>query len=183
MLHSDRQAHGDAALREQLFELAQRAVEVGTLAVEHVHEDDPREATRFRTLPHATCAHFDAHHGTDHHERAVGDHQRGDRVALEARVAGRVDEVDLPLLPLGVRERGGKRHLAPLLVLVPVGDGVARLDRAQPIGRAGLEEHRLHERRLSRPAVTDDGDVADLSRIEGRHGRRILLVAGVRRLA
>ena len=41
-------------------------------------------------------------------------------------------------------DRGRERHL-PLLVLVPVGDRRGALDRAQAVGRAGLEEHRLDE--------------------------------------
>ena len=81
----------------------------------------------------------------------------------EARVAGRVDQVDLAALPLEVAERRGERHLPALLVLVPVGGGRALLDRAEPVDRAGLEEHRLDERGLPRPAVAGDGDVADLS--------------------
>ena len=61
----------------------------------------------------------------------------------------------------------GERHLPPLLVLVPVGDGRARLDGAEAVDRARLEEHRLDERGLARPAVADDGDVADLPGLLG----------------
>ena len=96
----------------------------------------------------------------------------GDRVALEARLAGRVDQVDLPALPLEVAERRRDRHLALLLVLVPVGDRRALLDDAEPVRRAGLEEHRLDERGLAGAAVTDDGDVADLSGLDCGHARR-----------
>ncbi len=39
-----------------------------------------------------------------------------------------------------VADRGCQRHLPPLLVLVPVGDGRGALDRAQAVGCAGLEE-------------------------------------------
>ena len=42
----------------------------------------------------------------------------------------------------------------------------ALLDRPEPVRRAGLEEQRLDERRLPGPAVADDGDVADLARLE-----------------
>ncbi len=173
VLDSDRETHGDTARRELLLKLAERAVEVGALAVEHVHEDDAGEAARLRALPHAPGSHLHAHDGADHDQRTVGHRQAGDRIALEAGITGRVDEVDLPVLPLGVRERGRERHLPALLVLVPVGDGVARLDGSEPVRSARLEEHRLHERRLPGPAVTDDGDVADLPWIEGRHGLRI----------
>ena len=52
------------------------------------------------------------------------------------------------------------------------------LDGAEPVDRAGLEEHRLDQRRLSRPAVTDDGDVADLSGLGGHRGRLLLGTRG-----
>ena len=84
-------------------------------------------------------------------------------VAAEAGVAGGVDQVDLAPLPVEMADRRGERHLAPLLVLVPVGGRRALLDRAEPVDRSGLEEHRLDERGLARPAMADDGDVTDLS--------------------
>src|SRR3712207_6997314 len=51
-------------------------------------------------------------------------------------------------LPLEVAQTGGERHLPLVLLLVPVGDRRRLLDGAQPVGGAGLEEHRLDERRL-----------------------------------
>src|SRR5205823_8291016 len=85
----------------------------------------------------------------------------------EARIARRVDQVDLPVLPLEVHERAGEGHLPLLLVLVPVGGGRAGLDRPEPVRDASLEEHRLDEGALARAAVSDDGDVADLPWLVG----------------
>ena len=56
----------------------------------------------FGAVPVARGLHLDAHDAADRDERALDDVQRGDRVALEARLAGRVDEVDLAALPLEV---------------------------------------------------------------------------------
>ena len=64
---------------------------------------------------------------------------------------------------------------AALLVLFPVGDGAARLDRAQPVRLSRLEEQGLDERGLPRTAMADDGDVADLP---GFDGHRVLLRCG-----
>ncbi len=83
--------------------------------------------------------------------------------ALEARIAGDVEQVDLAALPGGVREGERDRHPALLLVLVPVADRRARLDRAEPVHLSGLVEQGLDERGLAGTAVSDDGDVADLS--------------------
>ena len=169
--------HCAAELRAKLLE---RSEEVRALAVEHVHEDDAGEPEVFCALPVARGLHLDAHDAADGDERALDDVQRGDRVALKARLAGRVDEVDLAALPLEVGERVGDRHLALLLVLVPVGDRRPLLDDAQPVRRARLEEHRLDERGLSCAAVTDHGDVADLSGLYCRHSERSSS-AGLRR--
>ncbi len=71
-------------------------------------------------------------------------------------------------MPVDVAEGGLQGHPALLFVFVPVADRRAGLDRSEPVRRAGLEQHRLDQRRLSRPAVTDDGDVANLPGLD-RH--------------
>jgi hypothetical protein len=73
-----------------------------------------------------------------------------------------------------VAEGRGERHLAVVLVVVPVAGRAAGLDRPEPVDRAGLEEHRLDQRCLARGAVTDDGNVADLSGLD-RHLAGLLL--------
>ena len=78
------------------------AVEIGTLAVEHVHEEHTRETSFLGTVPVPGRLHLDAHDGAQDEYRPFDDAQRGDRIALEAGVAGRVDQVDLPALPFEV---------------------------------------------------------------------------------
>ena len=162
VLGADRELDRDAAVGELLAHRVEDAEEVRALAVEHVHEDDAREFELLRACPHARGVDLDAHHRRCDDERAFHDPQTGDRVRLEARVARRVDQVDLAALPLEVRERSGERHLPALLVLVPVADRRSRFDGAETVDRACLEEHRLEEGGLTRPAMSDDGDVADL---------------------
>ena len=137
--------------------------------------DSPRSSARFQTRAGAD---LHAHHRGDDDERTLDDAQRAPPLALEGRVARAVDEVDLAALPGGVSERERDRELALVLVLVPVGDGRARLDRAEPVHLAGLEEQRFDERRLARPAMTDDGDVADLPWLGCSHLRALLLSVG-----
>ena len=130
VLRADREVHGDALLGELLVDRRQRAEEVCALAVEHVHEQQARKSEVGGARPLAAGAHLGAHDAREDEECALDDPESGDRVTLEAGIAGRVDQVDLALLPLEVRERGGERHLALLLVVVPVGDGRAGFDRA-----------------------------------------------------
>ena len=105
---------------------------------------------------HARRADLEPHDGVDDDERALDDAQRAARLALEARVARDVEQVDLPLLPVRVRERERDRHRALLLVLVPVADGRAGLDRAEPVDLVGLVEQRLDEGRLAGATMADD---------------------------
>ena len=111
----------------------------------------------------------------DREQRALDHPEGAAHLPLEAGVAGDVEEVELAPLPLGVDERERDRELALVLVVVPVRDGRARFDRAQPVDLTGLEEQRLDERRLARAAMADDSDVAELPRFEGRHGLVVLL--------
>ena len=108
-------------------------------------------------------------------ERAFHHSRGAAQLALEGRIAGDVDEVDLAVLPARVLERHRDRELALVLVVVGVGDGRPGLDRAEAVDRPRLEEKRLDERRLSRPAVADDGDVADPCGLG--HGLALLLGA------
>src|SRR6185295_5754714 len=99
---ADRQMNGDALVRELCAHGLEGTVEVGTLAVEHGHEEHTRETSFLGTVPVPGRLHRDAHDGTQDEQRPFDDAQSGDRIALEAGVAGRVDQVDLPALPLDV---------------------------------------------------------------------------------
>ena len=62
VLGADRQVHGDAARRELLLDLRERAVEVGALAVEHVDEQHAREAEVVGEVLDARRADLEPHH-------------------------------------------------------------------------------------------------------------------------
>ena len=87
VLGADRQVDGDAARRELLLDLGERAVEVGALPVEHVHEEDAREAEIVGEMLDPRGADLEAHHRVDDDERALDDAQRTPGLTLEARVA------------------------------------------------------------------------------------------------
>ena len=162
MLVADRQMDGDAAVGELATECLERAKEIRALAIEHVHEDDAGELELLGALPDAARVHLDAHHAARDDDRALDDPEGRRGVRLEARVAGRIDEVDLALLPVQVSERGRQRHLPLLLFLLPVRDGRAGLDRAEAVRLPRLKEQRLGQGGLPRASMADDGDVANL---------------------
>ena len=161
VLGADRDLRGDDVRAEGVLAGLQRAEEVGALAVEHVHEDHPREVELLGARPQPPRAHLDAHDAVDDEDRRLGDAHRAQRVGDEARLAGRVEEVDLAPLPLERAQRQRDRHLARLLVGLGVRHGRAVEHGAQPVRRAGLEQECLVQRRLAAAAMADQSYVAD----------------------
>ena len=95
VLGADRDLGRDDVRAEGALERVERAEEVGPLAVEHVHEDQPREVQLGRALPQAGRRDLDAHHRVDDEDRRLAHAQRAERVGDEARLAWRVEQVDL----------------------------------------------------------------------------------------
>ncbi len=161
VLGADRDLRRDDVRAEGVLQRLQRAKEVRALAVEHVHEDHAGEVELLRARPQAARRDLDAHHAVDDEDRRLADAHRAERVGDEARLAGRVDEVDLAVVPLKRAERERDRHVARLLVGLGVRHGRAVEHRAEPVGRLRLEEQRLVQRRLAAATVTDKGYVAN----------------------
>ena len=82
---------------------------------------------------------------------------------------GRVDQVDLLLVPLGVGEAGRERVLAGDFLFVEVGDRRAVVDLAEAVDHAGVEEDGGGELRLARSAVADESDVPDAGGVVDLH--------------
>ena len=104
--------------------------EVGALAVEHVAEEDAGEPACVGARPEPLGLDLDAEDAVDDHEGGLDDPQRGDGVGEEARIAGRVEEVEAESSALDVRKAGRQAELPALLVVVVVGDGRASRPRA-----------------------------------------------------
>ena len=124
--------------------------------------------------PHELGLHLDAlDRGHDEH-REVGGAQRGGDVARRSRRSPGVS-ITLTLWPScsnGASASDTEMRRRCLLG-VEVGGGVAVLDPAEPGDRPGGEEQRLGEGGLARPAVADEGHVADLLRRERLRRERL----------
>ena len=105
---------------------------------------------------------LDAGDAVHQHQGGIGGHQRGLGVVDEDVEAGRVQQVDLELLPLDEGQRGGDGDLALDLFVVEVGDGVALIDAGEAVGGARQEEDPGGERRFARIPVSDQSDVANI---------------------
>ncbi len=161
LLGADRDLGGDDVRAEGRLQRVEHAEEIGPLAVEHVDEDEAGQPAGVGPAPEPLGVDLDPHHAVDDDHGRVGDPQGGDRVGDEARLPGRVDQVDLPPGVLEAGKRGVDRHPALLLVGLVIGDRRPVGDRAEAADRAGLEQHRLVQARLAAAPVPDQGDVAN----------------------
>ena len=158
---ADREVDGRDLRAESGLQLVERRVVVRVLAVHLVDEDQARQPARVGELPDLLGADLDAGGGIDHHDGRVDRGERLDHIGLEVGVAGRVDDRDAGALVLDRADGEVDALPALLLVGVPVERGRARLHGAEPVDRAGIEEHRLCEARLAGATVGDEGDVPD----------------------
>ena len=92
-----------------------------------------------------------------------------ERVGDEARLAGRVDQVDLAVVPAKRREARGDRHLARLLVGRRVETVVPSATEPGRLIAPALEQERLVHGRLPAAPVAHQGHVADPLRRLVRH--------------
>ena len=120
VLCADRDLGGHDVRPEGVLERVQRAEEVGPLAVEHVHVDQPGDVQLLRALPQPARRDLDAHHAVDDEDGRLAHPQCTQRISDEARFTRRVDQVDLRVAPLEGGQRRGDGHAAGLLVLVGV---------------------------------------------------------------
>ena len=97
-----------------------------------------------------------------HDQNGLGRAHAFAQAAREVEQTGRVDQVDIDVLPLQRRNGGGDGDLALLFFRVEVHHGVAVGDLAHTVGRLAQKQHRFRERRLASAAVTGDGDVANI---------------------
>ena len=163
VLAADGDLDGHDLRAEGLAQALDGEREVGALAVEHVAEEDAREAAFVGARPEPLGLDLDAEDAVDDHEGRLDDPQRGDGVGEEARVAGRVEEIEAESLALDVRKAGRQAELPALLVVVVVGDGRAVDHVPQAIDHAGLVQQALEQRSLAGTAMADEGDVPDLA--------------------
>ena len=82
----------------------QRSLEARALAVEAVDHDEAGKAQLLGGLPGFLRLHLNAGHRIDHDNGRIRHAQPGARVSKKIRHPGRIDDVDLGLVPFGVRE-------------------------------------------------------------------------------
>ena len=157
-------------------------VEGGARAVELVDEAHARDAVLVGLTPHRLRLRLNAGDAVEHGNRAVEHPQGTLDLDGEVDVAGRVDDVDLVVLPPTGRRGRRDRDAALLLLLHPVHRGAAVVDFTDLVVDAGVEQDALGRRRLAGIDVRHDADVADASQVRrdvNRHCGSSLFVVKV----
>jgi hypothetical protein len=128
-------------------------VEIGADAVELVDEGDARHVVLVGLAPDGLGLRLDARHAVEHAHGPVEHAQRALDLGREVHVAGSVDQVDGVLAPLAARGRRRDRDPALALLREVVHDRLSLVDLADLAQAAGVEEHTLAHRGLSRVDV------------------------------
>jgi hypothetical protein len=167
-LRADRQLDDQRLGAEALLDGAHGEEEVRTELVHLVDEADPRDVVLVRLTPDRLRLRLDTLLAVEHGHRAVQHAQRPLDLDREVDVAGRVDDVDLVVLPETGRRGRRDRDAALLLLLHPVHRGRAVVDLADLVVDPGVEQDPLGRRGLAGIDVGHDADVADLGQV-GQH--------------
>ena len=167
---ANRQVDRDRLAVEPVADLVEGAEIIGPFAVHLINERDPRHMVLVGLVPDGLALGLDAFAGAEDHHAAVEHPQAPLHFGGEIDVAGRVDQVDLNVLP-GEGDRGGVDRDAPFLLFgVVIGDGGALVDRAYAVAEAAVEQHPLGDGGLARVDMGNHADVAEVVNI-GWHRR------------
>ncbi len=131
---ADRELQRRDTRTELLLQRVERALERRAFAVELVDEDRARDVALLGELPRDLGLHLDALDRRDDEQRQVGRLQRGDDVADEVGVAGRVEDVHLVAVEL---ERARARATPRWCAAAPRGRSRRRSSRLRPGRCAG----------------------------------------------
>ena len=166
-LGTDRELEHERGGVEALDHHVDAAEEVRSGAVELVDEAHAGDGVLVGLAPHRHGLRLDTGDTVEHRHGAVEDAQRALDLGGEVHVAGRVDDVDLVVLPPAGRRGGRDGDAALLLLLHPVHRGATLVDLTDLVGDAGVEEDALGGGGLAGVDVRHDADVADLVEVGG----------------
>ena len=136
------------------------AEEVGAGAVHLVDEAHARDVVLVGLAPDGLGLRLDAGDRVEHGDGAVEHAQRALDLDGEVDVAGRVDDVDAVVVPVGGGRGRRDRDAALLLLGHVVHDRRALVDLTDLVGLAGVVEDALGGRGLAGIDVGHDADVA-----------------------
>ena len=157
---ADRNQNRQRVGPQTLFDLLEHAFEVGTFPIELIDEGDSRDMVLVGLPPYGLALRFDTLARAEDDDRPVEHAEAPFDLGGEVDMPGRVEQVEMPFLPLERDARGVDRDAAFLLLGIAVGLGRALVDSADAVLGAAEKQHLLRHRRLAGVDVRDDADIA-----------------------
>lgn len=161
-LLADRDLHGNDARAESDAQLLDDAVKVRVFAIHLIDEERTRQQGLLRILPNALCLHLDACRRGNDDECAVCCGERSLHVADKVRIARRIKEIDLVILPFAGDELRADRHAAAQFFRLMVNRARLVFDAAETLCSTCIKKASVEQARLARLAMSNDGDVSQI---------------------
>ena len=161
---------GRHSLPELLADLLERRLRIRLARVDLVDDDDAAEAAVAGRIHHALRHRLDAGDGAHDDGRGLDRLEDRQRAADEIRVTGRVDQVDVGIARLEPAVRGIDRMQQASRLGIVIADRRAPGQAPLRADAACTEQEGLGQQGLSRPGVTDQGQV---SNVAGRFGHPV----------
>ena len=152
VLEADRQLHHDRIMSELVAKLAADLEGIGARTVELVDESDARDLVPLHLAIHRHRLRLHAGDTTEDQDRTVEHAKRSLDLDCEVDVAGRIDDVDLMIVPHAVGRSGGDRDAALALEFHRVhcrADFVLAADFVDRVNLSRIEEDALRQGRLA----------------------------------
>ena len=177
---SDRKLHRESVGGDPILDLLQHAVEVGVLLLHHRHEKKPGNSPDLTVVSNPFGADLHAGGGAHDNDGRIRDAGGRERVSREVEIAGSVHEIELALLPFRVGGSQLQRDSVVHLLRRRQSQGVALVHVPSSLRRPGDEGERVHERRLARTTMSEEGDVSNvLARVFLRGSHRLFFLEDV----
>jgi hypothetical protein len=175
-LETDRELHQHRVQTQLVAQLLGHARRIGAGAIELVDERQPRHPVTAHLPVDRHGLGLNAGHTAQHQDGAVEHAQGALHLDGEVHVPGRVDDVDVVVVPAGVGGRGGDRD-PPLLLQLHVVHGRPRPLLAahllDPVDAIGVEEDPLGQGGLPRVDVGGNPDVSKVRKVLDHDGGAI----------
>ena len=164
----DRQLENQGICAQPMLDLIDHRMKVRADAIQFIDKDNAGHAVFVRLPPHGLRLWFDSTHSTEDDDSAVQHAQAALHLGGEIHVAGRINDIDLMLVPVAGNGRRGNGD-APLTFLRhPVGDSRPFVYLADLVRETRIVQDALAHRGLAAVNVGDDADVSRFFQC-GRH--------------
>ena len=171
---ADGDLDGNHLRGEVVPHVAKDRLEVRVLLVHRGDEENARQVQLVADLPDLLGPDLDAGRPAQDHHGRVGGVETAHGLAEVIEISGCIEEVQLGVHPLGVREAEGDGVLAIDFVGGVIGECGAIPDRAVAAAGTGDEGQRVDEGRLAAGSVAHEGHISDGVGAIDLHGLHLL---------